>query len=138
MNATVLTPTSTKLVSDAAVSGGDLWLPLAALAGATGWDLKPEGACQGERCVPIPRGREPEFVADGRFNLSALARYIGLPMVNDAGTATWAAGEAAEFRSAALRSLQAPDFTLPDLAGTAHSLSDYRGRKVFLASWASW
>ena len=33
---------------------------------------------------------------------------------------------------------EAPDFTLPDLEGRQHSLSDYRGRKVFLASWASW
>ena len=30
------------------------------------------------------------------------------------------------------------DFTLPDLACTAHSLSDYRGQKVLLATWASW
>jgi peroxiredoxin len=32
----------------------------------------------------------------------------------------------------------APDFTLPDLEGRLHSLRDYRGRKVFLCSWASW
>jgi peroxiredoxin len=32
----------------------------------------------------------------------------------------------------------APDFTLPDLDGRMHSLSDYRGKKVFLLAWASW
>ena len=32
----------------------------------------------------------------------------------------------------------APDFTLPDLAGTQHTLSSLRGRKVLLATWASW
>ena len=32
----------------------------------------------------------------------------------------------------------APDFTLPDLDGKLHSLSDYRGKKVVLMSWASW
>jgi len=37
-----------------------------------------------------------------------------------------------------LRSLEAPDFTLPDLDGKLHSLSDYRGKKVLLMSWASW
>jgi peroxiredoxin len=35
-------------------------------------------------------------------------------------------------------SLEAPDFTLPDVSGTPHSLSDYRGKKVLLATWASW
>ena len=31
-----------------------------------------------------------------------------------------------------------PDFTLPDLAGTEHSLSDYRGRWVVVNYWATW
>ncbi len=33
---------------------------------------------------------------------------------------------------------QAPDFTLPDLGGTRHSLSAYRGKVVFLNIWATW
>ena len=32
----------------------------------------------------------------------------------------------------------APDFALPDLSGRVHRLSDYRGQKVFLTTWASW
>ena len=32
----------------------------------------------------------------------------------------------------------APDFTLPDLAGMPHTLSELRGKKVFLCTWASW
>jgi peroxiredoxin len=32
----------------------------------------------------------------------------------------------------------APDFTLPDLAGTPHTLSSLRGKQVFLCTWASW
>ena len=31
-----------------------------------------------------------------------------------------------------------PAFSLPDLDGKLHSLSAYRGRKVFLFCWASW
>ncbi|MCC7122956.1 MAG: redoxin domain-containing protein [Gammaproteobacteria bacterium] len=37
-----------------------------------------------------------------------------------------------------MMSLEAPDFTLPDLDGRLHSLSDYRGKKVFLFSWGSY
>ena len=37
-----------------------------------------------------------------------------------------------------LTSLDAPDFSLPDLDGKMHSLSEHRGKKVLLVSWASW
>ena len=33
---------------------------------------------------------------------------------------------------------RAPDFALPDLAGELHTLSEHRGKKVLLATWASW
>ena len=43
-------------------------------------------------------------------------------------------GESARTRGDALASLVAPDFTLPDLDGTPHSLSEHRGTKVFLVA----
>jgi hypothetical protein len=115
-----------------------LWVPLAGLEAATGWHLEPEGACLGERCVPLPHGRESEFVRGGEFNILALAEHLGQPAVHSTDHDAWVIGESAEWRGQALRSLQAPDFTLPDLEGRPHSLSDYRGRKIFLFSWASW
>ena len=33
---------------------------------------------------------------------------------------------------------QAPDFTLKDINGKKHKLSDYRGRQVFINFWATW
>lgn len=47
-------------------------------------------------------------------------------------------GVAAAARGAALTSLEAPDFALPDLTGRLHTLSEQRGRKVLLVAWASW
>lgn len=46
----------------------------------------------------------------------------------------------ADYRATAVRdSMEAPDFTLPDLAsGQSISLSDFRGRIVVLNVWASW
>jgi cytochrome c-type biogenesis protein len=47
-------------------------------------------------------------------------------------------GVSAADRARALSSLEAPDFTLPDLDGRTHSLSDHRGKKVLLVAYASW
>ncbi len=125
-------------VPGAQAQGDNLWLPLADLEQATGWTLKPQGACLGDLCVPIPESRRHEFVQPGAFNFAALWRRLRKPAVHDEAGGAWHFGEAALARRAALSSLQAPDFRLPDLEGREHSLSDYRGTKVFLASWASW
>ncbi|MBI3635877.1 MAG: cytochrome C biogenesis protein, partial [Candidatus Rokubacteria bacterium] len=47
-------------------------------------------------------------------------------------------GEASGARRERVQSLEAPDFRLPDLEGRLHTLAQYRGRKIFLVSWASW
>jgi peroxiredoxin len=44
----------------------------------------------------------------------------------------------ARVRAERLLSLEAPDFTLPDLDGRPHTLSSHRGKKVFLVAYASW
>ena len=118
--------------------GDDLWLASEELAAATGWELKPAGLCQADRCVPIPHGREDELVRGTHVNLAALARLLEQPVLRDATHAVWYVSDAAPARRAAAQSLQAPNFTLPDLDGRLHSLADYRGKKVFLVSWASW
>jgi hypothetical protein len=122
----------------AEVKSGELWLDAVAMERAAGWRLKPEGFCKGETCVPIPASRKERLVSDGRYNLSALAEMLGQPIVRDDPNRAWCFGEAAAERRRALTSLVAPDFALPDLAGRTHRLSDYRGRKVMLVSWASW
>lgn len=127
-------------VGDAKAEGDNLWLSNANLTSASGWELKPEGACMGDVCIPLPPAHATEFVRDsGReFNLAALARYLGQPLVHDDKSGVWYFGEAAAKRRATLASLEAPDFELPDLDGKLHRLSDYRGKKVLLAAWASW
>jgi hypothetical protein len=123
----------------AAVEGDALWLAPPDLAHAAGWDLKPQGLCRGPLCVPIPAARQAEFVRpDGRVNLAALAGQRGQTVVHDDARAVWVFGRGGEARAVTERSLLAPDFTLPDLDGRLHSLSETRGKKVLLASWASW
>ena len=119
-----------------------LWLDAAELKRLAGWELKPEGMCRGELCVPIPPGRQSEFATkrDGAsmLNFSALADLMSKPWAGDAKNRVWYFGAEAAERGNALRTLEAPDFELPDLDGKMHRLSDYRGRKVFLLAWASW
>jgi len=118
----------------------NLWLSAAELAKVSGWELKPEGVCKSDVCVPIPAGRELDFVRDNRksFNLASFARLMGQPVLHDDKNTVWHFGENAGARRSALKSLEAPDFELPDLDGKMHRLSDYRGKKVLLAAWASW
>ena len=92
---------------------------------ATGWILQPEGLCRDETCVVVP--------ADVRDPVAAWSR-LGWPVVRS-GSDVYL-GEPASERSEALASTIAPDFTLRDLGGHEHSLSDHRGKKVFLVSWA--
>ncbi len=140
MPVTVIYGERSSSAAGAAVEGDNLWLSLDVLRTATSWELKPPGACLADVCVPLPTGRESEFVRAGgsQFNLAALARLLNQPVVYDDTHNVWFFGEAASTRGNALLSLQAPDFTLPDLDGRTHSLSEHRGKKVLLVSWASW
>ena len=123
---------------DADAKGGGLWMKAADLERVSGWAHKPEGFCKGDVCVPVPAARKDEFVRVESYNLAALADLLGQPMVADAENRAYCFGEASAERRRILTSLDAPDFTLPDLDGRMHSLSQYRGKKVFLVSWASW
>jgi hypothetical protein len=122
----------------ARAEGEALWLDAEAIHAATGWTWKPEGLCHGDICVPLPPGKQAEVVRDGALDLAAMWRRSGQPLAHDAAGSVWVLGTGAAERSAALASLEAPDFELPDLQGHKHRLSHYRGRKVFLATWASW
>jgi hypothetical protein len=134
---TILIDDEPRAVPGASVRAGDLWLPQSGLEAACGWTLKPEGACRGETCVPLPPG-DRAYLGDGQFNLSALWRLLRRPSAHDARGAHWIFGEGHGARQAAMATLQAPQFRLPDLQGKLHSLSDYLGRKVFLPFWSSW
>ena len=135
---TVLTESGEHTIRAAESRGDALWALAAEVGAATGWEAKPEGLCQGDVCVPLPAGREREFVDGGRINLAAIWRHLGRPVLHSARGDVWVLGESAQQRTAALASLEAPDFTLPDVTGRMHRLSDYRGKKVLLVTWASW
>lgn len=122
--------------------GDELWLTLPDLAAASGWVLKPDGVCRDEACVPVPDGRRARFLheegGEQWFNLAEFARLIDQPFAHDEAHHVWCFGPPSWEWQRRVGSRQAPDFTLPDLAGELHSLSELQGKKVLLACWASW
>jgi len=111
-----------------------LWMSAADAAIVTGWTLKPEGMCRADLCVPMPASA----VADRQVDVASFWGKLGGPVIASEGRDIWALGAPADERNAALEGLEAPDFTLPDVDGVPRTLSQLRGKKVFLATWASW
>jgi hypothetical protein len=95
-----------------------------------GWKLEPEGACKGDRCVPLPR-RD-----DGTLDARVLSERLGMALVHDDAHGLWALGP--ESGGRALSSARLPDITLPDREGSLFSVRGLRGTKVLLVAWASW
>ena len=125
----------------AQLEAGQLWIESSDLARIAHFELKPQGVCRGEICYPLPPSRQSEFLRDepGKswFNLTAFARLAGQAVAHDTSRSAWYFGVRPD-QSRQLSSLEAPDFTLSDIDGKVHSLSDFRGKKVFLVTWASW
>jgi len=133
---TVLTETSETQVS--AEQGDALWLSQAEAENATGWLIKPEGFCKDDVCVPIPAGRDSDYVRSDEVNVAAFWELMGKPAAATQQRDLWFLGEGAQARNDALQSLQAPEFTLPDFNGKLHSLTDFARKRILLITWASW
>jgi hypothetical protein len=95
-------------------------------AAATGWEIKPEGACKGDLCVPL---------GDSEFDASDAAARLGMAVVRAENRDRWAIGPET-VGGRALATADAPELVLDDLGGTEFRLSSLRGRKVVLVSWA--
>jgi len=95
----------------------------------TGWSMRPEGLCRGERCVPLAAG-------NGRVDVRVFAERTSSALVHDADNGLWALGP--ESGGRALASASVPELELPRVDGTPFRLSSLRGMKVLLVAWASW
>ena len=120
----------------ARVEGGRVLLSADALREALGWELHEGTLCNDAMCVPLPAGSR--LGEGGVFDLGEVATTLDRPLALDVDAPAAFLGISAGERAQMLGSLVAPDFTLPDLGGRPHSLSSYRGKKVFMVAWASW
>ena len=100
-----------------------------AFEAGTGWQLKPEGACKGDVCIPL------NPAPGDRVSIAEIARQMGLPLVADAENGLWALGPES-IGGRALTTAEAPDLVLPDVDGKPFRLSSLRGQKVLIYAWA--
>ncbi len=97
---------------------------------ASGWAIKPEGACRDDRCVQLPQ--QMSDVVD----FGVIAELLNMPLIHDESVGLWCLGP--EAGGKALPSVEAPELDLPDWRGNTVRVSDLRGRKVLLLVWAPW
>lgn len=120
----------------------DLWIRLDELAGATGFSLKAQGICRGDLCIPLSSLEQQAMLAtegeDQWLNYSALADTLDQPLVMDDTARVWSLGPVPALRKNSLELGLAPDFEILDRQGQAIRLSDFRGKKVLITTWASW
>jgi hypothetical protein len=124
------------------VDGEELWIPKAEVAAALGFDIKPEGACRAGLCIPLDSSPAAGFFRKHEdrdyFDVSRLAARLKQPLAIDREHGVWSFGPVPDVQSASIDTALAPDFALPDRDGKLVRLSDFRGRKVLLLTWASW
>jgi hypothetical protein len=121
---------------DAVFDAGRVLIDPAALPDAIGWELKAEGLCRDDVCVPV-RDRAGLFAGDA-LDVVSVANVLGRPIAVDDDAQLVAIALPSEQRRTALKAHQAPAFALPDLDGVVHSLEEWRGRKKVLIAWATW
>jgi hypothetical protein len=141
MRTTIVYDDAATDLNSAREEAGQLWITTADLKRATRFEVKPQGVCRDELCFPLPKAKQEAFIhkeaSASWFKMTAFAQLVHQPVAHDAALATWYFGLRADQRQQ-LSSLQAPDFTLPDLQGKPHRLSDFHGKKILLVTWASW
>lgn len=120
----------------------DLWVEASDLPAVNDFELKEEGACLDDICVPVRQDRDSElFVtrhSTGWINVSELARRLKQPYVVDRDASVWSLGAVPATRQRFINDHVAPDFVLADESGKEVRLSQFRDMKVLLLTWASW
>jgi hypothetical protein len=114
------------------LDGKDLWVRAADLPRINQFELKPQGACRADLCIPVTKALKK----GDRFNLTGFARKLGEIVVTESGV--WSFGEIPVVRGSFYNARSAPDFAAPDRQGRMVHLSNFRGKKVLVIAWASW
>lgn len=120
----------------------DLWVAANELSRVNGFELKDEGACLDDICVPVRQDEYSNLYVNrkskGWLNVTELARRLKQPYVVDHDADVWSFGTIPVTRRSFVKDHMAPDFVLNDETGKPIRLSQFRDKKVLLITWASW
>ncbi|MDA7977987.1 MAG: hypothetical protein MPJ50_04350 [Pirellulales bacterium] len=120
---------------------GAQWISTKDLQTLTGFTIKPEGACIGEICVPINDDVRQQLIRteDGKewIQLDLFLETVNQPVAKDNEERVWSLGRRVD-SLANYKLGVADDFELRDRSNKLVRLSDYRGKKVIIFTWASW
>jgi hypothetical protein len=130
--ATVLFGDHTIALDKVRADSQNLWVQSKDLPRINEFEVKPQGACRADVCIPLSKS-----LKEGNwFNLTGFARKIGETVVAEQGVYSF--GEIPVLRGGFYNSRIAPDFAVPDRKGKVVHLSDFRGKKTLVITWASW
>ncbi|HIF31648.1 MAG TPA: hypothetical protein EYG57_06625 [Planctomycetes bacterium] len=141
--------------ADVAIAGGqviqlektlsdvrNLWVTPEDFTRINGFEVKPEGACHEDICIPLRQDADGDLFVkrDGQswLNATMFADKVQQSYVVDRESGVWSFGMVPSSRKAFLDSAVAPDFELVDRNGDTVKLSNFRGKKVLIITWASW
>ena len=107
----------------------DLGLDADAILSCTGWELKQQGLCRGDVCLPA-RLQAP-------VPLEALAVAFGRPVAVELLGDRVVAAFGAQSGSTVRTGDQAPPLSLPDVSGAPVPITG-KGRKTAVVAWSTW
>jgi len=137
---TVLAGEKNLVIEQAAIDGGELLVPVDQVTAITGFELKPQGLCAGEVCIPMPASEAWVSERHGTklFNASRFAKRVDQAFVADKELKVWSFTPVPRPETSPLLAGEASDFALQDRDGRTVRLSDFRVKKVLVLTWASW
>ncbi len=118
--------------------GDDLLIEPQDLVRINGFELKPEGACFKDMCIPL---NDDLLVQQGDkqwFNLTAFADLLQQPYVADTQARVWSFAEIPAKRQSMMVDGMAPDFEVTDRQGNVIRMADLKGKKALIVTWSSW
>ena len=108
------------------------------LTRVNGFELKPEGACYEDMCIPINDDLLVEQNGKQWFDLAAFADLLGQPYVADTQSRVWSFAEIPAKRESTMVDAMVPDFSVTDRKGNAVTPADLKGKKALIVTWSSW
>lgn len=119
-------------------SGEGLLIRPGDLSRVNGFELKPEGACYQDMCIPLNDRFLVEQDDEQWFDLTAFADLLGQPYVADLEDRVWSFAEIPAKRETMMADAMAPGFEVTDRQGNVVRMSDFKGKKTLIVTWSSW